>query len=69
MITRASYEEGEDVTKYKYTYLETDKQGNWMKRKVVRTVESTVYDAMANKESTSVKTDPEFTETRTISYY
>lgn len=69
MITRASYEEGEDVTKYKYTYLETDKQGNWTKRKAVRTVESTVYDAMTGKETTSVKTDSEFTETRTISYY
>lgn len=69
MITRASYEEGEDATKYKYTYLETDKKGNWTKRKVVRTVENTVYDAMTGKETTSVKTDSEFTETRTISYY
>ena len=63
------YEEGKDIVKCKYTYLETDKQGNWTKRKVVRTVESTVYDAMTDKETTSVKTDPEFTETRAISYY
>lgn len=63
------YEEGKDIVKCQYTYLETDKQGNWTKRKVVRTVESTVYDAMIDKETTSVKTDPEFTETRAISYY
>ena len=69
MTSSDSYEEGEDVTKYKYTYLETDKQGNWTKRKVIRTVESTMYGATAGEETTSVKTDPEFTEARTITYY
>lgn len=69
MVYTFRHEEGKDIVKCKYTYLKTDKQGNWTKRKVVRTVENTVYDAMTGKETTTVKTDPEFIETRTIAYY
>ena len=40
MTYTSRYEEGKDIVKCRYTYLETDKQGNWTKRKVVRTVKA-----------------------------
>lgn len=71
MVYKYSYEEGQDVATCKYTYIETDKQGNWTKRKVNRTWECVEYffDGEKDTSRTMTKTDPEFTETRTISYY
>lgn len=71
MIYKYSYEEGQDVATCMYTYIETDKQGNWTKRKVNRTWECVEYffDGEKDTSRTMTKTDPEFTETRTISYY
>lgn len=60
-----SYEEGEETIEDEYTYMEFDKQGNWTRRKVKRTVTSTTYEP----EKTTTKTEPEFIETRTIIYY
>lgn len=43
MKSSASYEDGVDVEICRYTYLETDSQGNWTKRRVKRTWEVTTY--------------------------
>ena len=71
MVRTASYEDGEDISTCKYTYLETDQQGNWTKRKVVRTweCEEYLFDGEKGTSRTTTKTDPEFIETRVISYY
>ena len=71
MTYEYSYEEGTDIVTCKYTYVNFDKQGNWTKRKVNRTWECEEYffDGEKDTSRTTTKTDPEFTETRTISYY
>lgn len=71
MVRTASYEDGEDISTCKYTYIETDQQGNWTKRKVVRTWEYEEYffDGEKDTSRTTTKTDPEYTETRVITYF
>lgn len=69
MRYEAGYEDGTDIAMCKYIYLEFDKQGNWTKRKVNRSWECTEIDAFYNTQETTTKTDPEFEETRTITYY
>ena len=69
MTYRASYEDGEDKYTDQYTYLELDDQGNWTKRKVNRSWEVVTYNHVDNTEEVSHKTDPEFTETRSVVYF
>lgn len=69
MKCTASYEDGQDIYTCRYSYLEFDEQENWTKRKVNRTWEITTYNPVDETEETSSKTDPEFVETRTITYY
>lgn len=69
MESSASYEDGIDVEICRYTYLETDSQGNWTKRRVKRTWEVTTYYPENGADRVSTKTEPEFIETRTISYF
>lgn len=69
MESSASYEDGTDVEICRYTYLETDSRGNWTKRRVKRTWKSTTYGYENEPDKVSTKTEPEFTETRTISYF
>lgn len=71
MRIESPYEEGNDVSISKYTYLKFDKQGNWTKRKVNRTWEITEYirEEGGDSEKTRTETDPEFIETRTIQYF
>lgn len=69
MKSSASYEDGIDVEICRYTYLATDSQGNWTKRRVKRTWEVTTYYPENGADRVSTKTEPEFTETRTISYF
>lgn len=54
------------IVRYKYSYLETDSRGNWTKRRVKRTWKSTTYGYENEPDKVSTKTEPEFTETRTI---
>lgn len=66
-----SYETGNDVASCEYTYLEHDKQGNWIKRSVVRSwtcQEYILYDG-GDSTKTTQHVDPEQIETRTITYY
>lgn len=65
ITSEVCYEDGCDKTTCKYSYMEFDKQGNWTKRKVQRIVTSTTYEP----EEITTKTEPEFIETRTITYY
>lgn len=46
-----------------YDYVEVDEQGNWLKRKVTRTLEATI------EEKTTVRTEPVRIETRAIEYF
>lgn len=71
MQIAAYYEEGKDISNSSFTYLEIDQQGNWTKRKVNRTWNITkyIYDIDGDSEKESTITDPEFIETRTITYY
>ena len=69
MKSSASYEDGIDVEICRYTYLASDSQGNWTKRRVKRTWEVTTYYPENGADRVSTKTEPEFTETRTISYF
>ena len=69
MESSAGYEDGNDVEICRYTYLEADSQGNWTKRRVKRTWKSTTYGYENEPDKVSTKTEPEFTETRTISYF
>lgn len=69
MESSASYEDGVDVEICRYTYLETDSRGNWTKRRVKRTWEITMYYPENGADRVSTKTEPEFIETRTISYF
>lgn len=71
MVKEESDEEGVYISTSKYTYLKYDKKGNWTKRKVNRTLKNTDYYPEGEKETeaTTTKVEPEFTETRTISYY
>lgn len=64
-------EEGSYISVSRYTYLEFDQEGNWTRRQVNRTWKFTesFYDGEEEKEKTSTETDPEFMETRTITYY
>lgn len=50
-----------------YEYLEVDELGNWLKRKVSRTIES--YENNDDKEVKEIHTDPPFIETQTIEYF
>ena len=65
----ASYEDGQDIFTCRFSYLEIDKEGNWLQREVNRTWEIVMYNHVDNTEETSTKTDPPFIETRSITYY
>ena len=53
-----------------YVYLDTDKKGNWTKRKVLGKTESESYSGEGNSEMTkSVTEDEPYIETRKITYY
>ena len=62
-----SYEDGQDIYTCQYSYLEFDEQGNWTKRKVNRTWRIVMYSD--GEDEISTKTDPEFVETRAITYF
>ena len=65
----ASYEDGQDIFTCRFSYLEIDKEGNWLQREVNRTWEIVMYNHVDNTEETSTQTDPPFIETRSITYY
>lgn len=65
----ASYEEGQDIFTCRFSYLEIDKEGNWLQREVNRTWKVVMYDHVNNTEETITQTDPPFIETRSITYY
>lgn len=69
MQIQASYEDGDETSTFIYSYLEFDKQKNWLKRKVQKTVEYTIYNEESNTEARRKTTEPEFIESRTITYY
>ena len=62
----SDYDEyGDYTTLEKYEYLEVDEQGNWLKRKVIRT-QINEDDENNDKET---HTDPPYIETRIIEYF
>ena len=65
----ASYEDGQDIFTCRFSYLEIDKEGNWLQREVNRTWEIVMYNHVDNTEETITQTDPPFIETRSITYY
>lgn len=63
-------ETGRWQTTDKYTYLETDTQGNWTKRKVQSTTQTIEYACEEGEEDkVSTTAEPEIIETRAIVYY
>lgn len=65
-----TYDEyGTYLTMDKYEYLEVDKQGNWLKRKVTRTKENSRTDENYENDYTETLTDPPYIETRIIEYF
>lgn len=65
-------ENGEGTTNYHYTYLGSDKNGNWTKRRVKTTYESEEYehsDHYTTETAHSTGEDDYFIETRKITYY
>lgn len=71
MIMDGQDEQGSYVATTRYTYLESDKNGNWTKRKAKCTwdIIDYVYEGGKEVEKKSTKTDPEVIEQRTIVYF
>lgn len=61
-------ETGDYLTADRYEYLEVDKHGNWLKRKVVRTNKVTEY-VDGGEDIVKTETEPERIETQTIKYF
>lgn len=61
-------ETGDYLTTDRYEYLEVDKHGNWLKRKVVRTSKVTEY-VDGGEDIVKTETKPERIETQTIKYF
>lgn len=68
-VCKHEYEEGTDTETCQYLYLGIDKKGNWTMRKVRRTWNSETYNYKTKKYDISTRTEPDFTESRTIAYY
>ena len=68
-VCKHEYEEGTDTETCQYLYLGIDKKGNWTMRKVRRTWNSETYNYETKKYDISTRTEPDFTESRTIAYY
>lgn len=69
-MTEFGDEVGTYITTNKYSYVEFDEQGNWIKRKVNSSWENEEY--LHDENDTSEKstgTKPEYMETRSITYY
>ncbi len=70
MISDGFDEMGSWRTTSRYTYLEIDRKGNWLKRKVVSNTESEAYsEEWSTDETTSASENNTYIETRKISYY
>ena len=52
----------------KYEYLEVDEHGNWLKRKVVRIIQSREHTD-SGEAITTTETEPERIETQTLEYF
>lgn len=61
-------ETGDYLTTDRYEYLEVDKHGNWLKRKVLRTCKVTEY-VEGGEDIVKTETEPDHIETQIIKYF